>query len=506
MLVQRSDGLYAGHPYVWADWGLHTALIQSFVQKPPTLWFNSHPLYAGYPLNYPFMVNLLSAGFMKAGLSLIQATLMPSFVFSILLLIFLYGFNLFISKQKKIATLAMLLFLCSGGLGAWMTWRKEKSLEFLSDSTILMTQDPEQKIEFTNIIMGMLVPQRAFLIGMPVGLLVLWVASHILYNRKLDKKWLLLAGLLAGLLPITHTHTFITVVLICAWWFLFSWKRVKEWLWFGIPAGVLSSILYLIFIRSTVSPSTFFSWHPGWSVQTGVGDWITFWMRNWGTFIPLSFVGVWILWSQKKFLATIVALSWWMLFLVANLIQFQPQTWDNSKLLAWSYLGLSFPAAITIQYIYRQNIAKVGKILAILLLFLSCISGAIDVIHLLDFERKTFRMLSSDEIELGQWVQKNTPAHSTFFTPEVVNNPIAAIGGRSVYMGYSGWMFNYGFNYGRRQQEITSFYENGIFPTTVASNFPEFYLYIPASEFRKAPTGVQQVYKNDAGVIYKVTK
>src|SRR5690349_13120125 len=70
MLILRPDGLYAGHPYVWADWSLHIGLASSFVQKPVSEWFTNHLLYAGVPLNYPFVTNLLSALLMKAGVSL----------------------------------------------------------------------------------------------------------------------------------------------------------------------------------------------------------------------------------------------------------------------------------------------------------------------------------------------------------------------------------------------------------------------------------------------------
>ena len=55
MLIQKNDGLYAGHPYVWSDWALHIGMARIFATKDPSVWFATHPLYAGGKFTYGFL-------------------------------------------------------------------------------------------------------------------------------------------------------------------------------------------------------------------------------------------------------------------------------------------------------------------------------------------------------------------------------------------------------------------------------------------------------------------
>jgi hypothetical protein len=492
MLVFKADGLYAGHPYVWADWSMHTGLVSSFAYRPLELWFSSHPFFAGAPLNYPFVVNLISGVLVRLGLPMTSSMTVPSLIFSLGLL---WAMHLFYEKSLRGTTaslIASLLFLCSGGIGFW----------YRAD---ILTKIPEKGIEFTNVILGMLVPQRAFLLGMPIGLVILTFLLRFLEKKKVSPKILIGIGILAGLLPIIHTHTYLVIVMMSAWMFIFSYREWRKWLLFGIPATLISTIVYSVFLRSTVGATSFFTWHPGWFIQTGVFDWILFWLKNWGLFFILSIFGTILLRNNRSQL--IVTCGWWVIFLVANLVQFQPQTWDNSKLFAWVYLGLAVPAVVMLQNLWQQK-HIFAKALVGVLIFISSISGAVDLIHMLDFQRNTYRMLTSEEIEIGQWVQRNTDPAAVFLTPELVSNPIPMISGRSVVMGYSGWVFSYGFPYTDRKQAIESvFAGNNSSVTAIQNIVPVHYLYVPGSETAAVAIYSENiVFENPAGKILQLTK
>lgn len=495
MLVFKADGLYAGHPYVWADWSMHVGLVSSFAQRPADLWFASHPFFAGAPLNYPFVVNLISGLLVRLGMPITSALTVPSFFFSILFLWTLHRFYTKSVGRSPAALVACLLFLCSGGIGFW----------YGGD---ILTKIPENGIEFTNVIMGMLVPQRAFLLGMPVGLILLTFLLRFFEKKDISPKILIGMSVLAGILPVIHTHTYIVVVMMSAWMFLFSWREWKKWFLFGIPAALLSLLVYSIFLRSTVSATSFFTWHPGWFTQTGILDWILFWLKNWGTFLILSIVGTGLLSHTKQLRSQLIMTGgWWLIFLIANLVQFQPQTWDNSKLFAWVYLGLAVPALLTLKMLWQQKYFYT-KIVAVLLIFISCYSGAVDLASMLDFEKNSYRMLTNDEIKVGEWVRSNTGPDDVFLTPEIVSNPIPMISGRSVVMGYSGWVFSYGFQYSKRQQTIKSLFAGDQNSMSILQEMISVeYMYIPRGEPVQASTYAGTiVFENPAGVIVGLTK
>ncbi|MEP7167105.1 MAG: hypothetical protein ABI758_03960 [Candidatus Woesebacteria bacterium] len=499
MLVVKPDGLYAGHPYVWADWSMHIGLVNSFAYRPLSLWFSSHPFFAGAPLNYPFVINLISGILIRLGVSLSVSMLLPSFLLSLGLLATLYFFYKRFFTNTKTICIAALLFLCSGGVGFAL-------VQTFSDSTVVLTKIPEKGIEFTNIIMGMLVPQRAFLLGLPIGL---WLLSSIIdftRNKKPSIAKLVGMGLVAGLLPIIHTHTYIVVVLFSAWVLLYQRTHWREWIAFGTTSAVVSALVYLFFLRSSVSVASFFSWQPGWYVHTGILPWMLFWLKNWGVFLVLALIGTYLIYIRRRVEFAYIS-AWWMIFILANLIQFQPQSWDNSKLFAWVYVGLGIPAAYCLYLLWRTKY-KLAKVSVCVLVFLASLSGGIDLLHMLDFSHQTFRMLSADEISLGTWVREHTTPDAVFVTPELVSNPIPMMSGRSVVMGYSGWVFSYGFPYTDRQREMTALYSGDSTALDRLQNMTAIqYVYIPHDQTKAQSIFTENVvFENPAGKVVKLTK
>ena len=80
---------------------------------------------------------------------------------------------------------------------------------------------------------------------------------------------------------------------------------------------------------------------------------------------------------------------------------------------------------------------------------------------MLDFEHKSYQIISTDEIALGNFVAKNTPPDAVIVTSDWVTNPVTIIGGRSIILGYPGWIFNYGFPYQEREQDLEVIYHGG---------------------------------------------
>ena len=92
MLLERSDGLYAGWRTVWADWAVHFSYANVFAYWPVGDWFSSNPVFATAGFAYPFLADALSGLLMRAGMELVWAFLLPSIAASLALVSLLFLF------------------------------------------------------------------------------------------------------------------------------------------------------------------------------------------------------------------------------------------------------------------------------------------------------------------------------------------------------------------------------------------------------------------------------
>ncbi len=485
---------------------MHLALAANFAYRPVPHWLDSLPVYSGAPVTYPFVSNLISGLLLRVGFSYPFSFVLPSILVTMITLVVLYHFFTTFLHSARAACLASTILLCSGGIGAFLVL-KEKGVAVLGDPTVTLTQVPSLSIEVNTLVASMLIPQRAFLFGLPLGLMLLQFLYKQFLMMKKDVSFSRLhyvgMGLLAGLLPIIHTHTYLVIVFASLWIGIASLSSWKRWLFFAIPAAILSLVLYRIFLKEGVSTSSFFSIVPGWYVRDGVFAWLWFWLKNWGLFLGVSLLGTWQLRSKRSRQLFYFVSFFWALFILGNLVQFQPQIWDNTKLFAWVYVGLTIPVVTVLASVYRSSI--VGKLVAALLVMVLIFSGALDLLHNLNSEKKTFQMLSSDEIQLGVIGRQLIPPSASVLTPATVTNPISMIAGRSVTLGYPGWAFSYGLPYAERERDIKEAYQGMQALDVVAARYQASFVYIPSGTgVASIPSALVPVFTNNAGTIYRL--
>jgi hypothetical protein len=505
MLVLHPDGLYAGHPYVWADWGLHVALASVVAFKPVRLWFDSYPIFAGAKLTYPSLVNIISGMLMRLGVPMTSAFTFPSFLFSVIALIMLWKFYLITMIREKRVILAISLFLFSGGLGVFILASQQGMLKVVLDPTIVTTQISEQSIETNNLVSSMWVPQRAFLLGLPIGLFILLTLSVHFFGTQSNKKPLVFSGILLGLLPLIHTHTFVIAGLFSLYCFSLTLRKFRLWLWYGIPAVLVTGFSFYFFLLGNVKGSSFLSWHPGWLVSTSLGDWLVFWLKNWGVFGIGAMLGTILVWSHRKEenLLFRLTLFFWGIFALGNLVQFQPQLWDNTKIFAWAYIGLTPSWVFLCTWIQKQK-KSYSRLLIYLLIITATLSGGIDLFHNLNFNAKTFQMLSRDQIELATWAREHAKPDAVFMTTEMVDNPIAMISGRSALVGYSGWMLNFGLPYHERLRDVEMFYQQPEKYSAVLEKYQVNYVLIEDRGVSSiSAANLTPVFHNGYGTLYE---
>lgn len=461
MLDIRTDGVYVGHTNVWSDWPLHLGMINIFAHKDPVDWFQYHPLYAGGKFTYPFLTNLISGVLVKFGATLYQAIIIPSIVYALALVIGLYFLYFQMLDSKKKAILALNIFFLASGLGFIGFIRdlvKNPGWSLILNPAVEYSRLDNYHWYTGNFIVGMLVPQRAFLLGLT---LAVWALIGFIYIQKKestemsasDKAIMIASGLAAGILPIAHTHSFIAVVVITGIICLITIRTYRNWIYFVVPAAGLSALLFLLFIHGGIEKTRFFSVLWGWTSEGGIAGWLFQWQVQWGLIIYVSILTLlWLMWKKRTFTA-ILFLPFLVLFVLANIFLFQPVRWDNSKIFLWSYLGFSGLAAIGIVELAegKRFIAKAGAVLIALSLVLT---GLIEVIRLQRTDQHSLMLMSRTDMEFAEEIRKKTDPQAVFLTAPAHNHPIMAWAARPVLMGYTAWVDNYGFNYQERLEDI----------------------------------------------------
>src|SRR4029077_12921416 len=111
----RADGLYAGYINIWGDWAAHLTFAGSFAHThnfPPEF-----PIDPGNHLGYPFMIDFLAANLVPFGSHLTSALVLTRGLLGLAFPAVLYLAAQRFAGGRAAASIAVFVFLLSGGLG-----------------------------------------------------------------------------------------------------------------------------------------------------------------------------------------------------------------------------------------------------------------------------------------------------------------------------------------------------------------------------------------------------
>lgn len=486
MISMKPDGLYFGQENIWSDWALHVGIASIFAYKSPTNWFAYHPIYANGKFTYGFLTDSISGLMMRIGIPLTLSFIIPSIIFTFLLIFGIYFLFYFVLKSKAKSFLALSLFFLSSGFGFinfFKNFFKNPTLKNFFSSLKDYTAVGDIQWYSGNVLVGLLIPQRCFLFGMTIAV---WLMLIFLYalSRKEDKTskiMLIFSGIMAGSLPIVHMHSFIAVFVITGTICLFLIKKWKFLLYYVVPAGLLSIFLYFIFIFGGIeNKENFFSWSPGWTIKGGFITWLKTWFYLWGLMLPLAFFNYIIGFLKFNNLTKVFFAGFFLLFILANLILIQPIPWDNSKIFGWVYLGFSALAAAAIFQIYRLKIF--GKIIAIIIVFSLTLSGFLNLIYLQRTSHNKFIETDIENIRLAETIREKTDPLAIFLTSPDHNHFIMMWAARPIFMGYTAWVWNFGFNYQQRWEDMHKMFQGGPLAADLLKKYKISYIVIGPKE------------------------
>ncbi|HKG96755.1 MAG TPA: hypothetical protein VKA97_03030, partial [Pyrinomonadaceae bacterium] len=256
-VIQDEAGISTGLLNNFGDLPFHLSVITSFAfgnNFPP-----EDPTYAGVRFTYPFLSDFVSAVFVRCGANLRQSMFIENFILALSFIGLVHRWALVMLRDRLAAIITPLLVLLNGGMGWVLLFDKAGKSEsglfgVLLDLPPSFTVIPETTWRWGNAISALLVPQRGFLMGLPLATIAFtqwWLATekarppeNLKEGRASDKKKsvgneptqtrplntrrMIAAGVAAGLLPLVHAHSFVVVMAMAGCLALIH-IRWREW-------------------------------------------------------------------------------------------------------------------------------------------------------------------------------------------------------------------------------------------------------------------------------------
>lgn len=498
ILTDPGDGLYGGQ-CSYGDLSMHMGMVTSIANQqsfPP-----DYSILPGQRLCYPFLVNAQSASMLMMGTSLRMSIIIPSLVMSLSCFLGFFSLARMISQKNSAGVAAFLLFFITGGLGF---------LFFLNDSQMFrqiftgyyMTptnhSDFSLNLRWVNVIADMMLPQRTTLMGWSVVMGVFLLLTKALEKEKV--RLMASAGLLASLLPMIHTHTFLALGILCAGLLATGladrgrklFDRLRLWAVFLIPVIVFSTpqLLFWIFNQG----GSFVSPHLDW-VNTG-DNWLWFWIKNIG--LPFILIVPAFLWGYKKYYG--IYLSATLIFIIAEFLTFQPNYYDNNKLMLVWYMFTCILVGDYIIELWRAIRAVPGKyILAAALAVLLFASGTLTLVREVASNGE-YMLYSSEEVKTAQVIERGTPPDSLFLTGTQHLNAPAALAGRDILVGSAIYLYFHGLSYTDREAAVNHIYSGGGDRDRYIRDYGIDYIYL--SHYERANYGAKDEYFANYPVVF----
>lgn len=534
-MIDLPEGIFTGVLNNFGDLPFHLSVISGFAfghNFPP-----EDPTYAGVRFTYPFLTDFVSAIFVRCGAGLREAMFLENFVVAVAFVGLLHRWALEMLRDKLAAIITPILVFLSGGLGWVLLYPQlmQKNdaglIGILQNLPASFTVIPETTWRWGNAVSTLLIPQRGFLLGLPLAVIVFtqwWMSEDKPGERAnegeqgkrgkgkgkkkkklkeeaelsqaqlassarvslsplpffpvpLSVRRMIAAGVVAGLLPLVHAHSFVVVMVVGACIALVQ-QRWRDWLTFFFVASLIAlPQMWWSTHNSAVNSSAFFAYEVGWdsakehffnfkfasqTLETmprlrialeRFPDVVWFWLKNAGLFIPLTVAA--LLWrSEKKRLVPrrllLFLLPFSLCFIVPNFLRMAPWIWDNIKVLFYWWLASAPLVALLLARLWRQ--AGLKRAIAVCLFVCVTLAGALDVAAIV-LRSSSYEVFNAQGIGFAELIKRETPPRAMVIHAPVHNHPVFLTGRRSL-MGYPGHVWTHGLEYLQRESEIKRVY------------------------------------------------
>lgn len=557
MRVDAAGNWHVGQS-TYGDLPMHLSFITNL---PGKAFPADYPFYPGARLSYPFLTDSLSSTFYLLGCSLQAATILPAVLMMALCYMGVIVLARDMTGGKKTALLAAALFFFNGGLGflydfdlAGGVWQADANAPFLvrigqtvsgwfatvsERIRFILTgyyktptnQPDPNNLRWSNVICDLMVPQRTLLGGwcMVIPCFYLFNTEFRPRLRDPENRWrgLVLLGVWAGALPLIHTHSFLSLALASFGALCYDLihgdpkalpeRRNREqilvpYLIYAVIAGVLAAPQLICFTfaqafqdGSHAFLSLQFNWvnNPG---GQGMRDlYLWFYIKN----IGLPFIALIAAVFEKNPRNRRILAMALPIILAAEFIRFQPNEYDNNKLLYLAWLLCCMVVSDWSSRLWERLRGLGGRrVLAAFAAVVTFLSAGLTIWRECVSDYVAF---SAEAAEAGEYVRENTPADAVFITGTQHLNPVISIAGRSNVCGPDLWLYWHGFDTRERQEEIRAFYEYPGQNADIPAKYGAEYVYVSSyerSSYEVDRYGLEQiaekVFENGEASIYRL--
>lgn len=448
----RADsGLTVSSSHFTLDWSMHLGDLASLVYGDNLPM--QAPRFADQLYGYHFLATFTAAAITEVGVPPGYALAAHSMIGMLFCLLATYAFARRVLRRTGAAVLATLLFYLGGSFGWLLTVRQFNETGDLWDTVRYHAwgfgvYDRDGSFAWNQVLSYPITAQRAFIYGIPLMLVIVTLLWLGLRNGRYRP--FIAAALITGTLPYANGSVILLIPLMVPFLAIlfpirrlsrstFTWVRaypVRQWLTFGLIALVL--VVPQVYVQQGADASGLeIRWSPGWNLSTptasGRDPWWWYASKNYGfllLLIPLAFLLRRVLPSDARRLL----LAAMPLFVIAQLVTFQPLEGDNAKLVMLWYVFGAIAAAAALTECWRRarsallRVALTGIVASMLL------TGVL--IHV-EFIAQSGRigLARTDELAVGERVRERTSPHARFAAGQWFSNPVLMIGGRSLLVG-----------------------------------------------------------------------
>ncbi|MBR4081268.1 MAG: hypothetical protein IKK21_05745 [Clostridia bacterium] len=466
-----------------------------------------YPFYPGHQLSYPFLADSLSTSFYLMGWSLQAATTVPATLMMALCYMGVMLLAREMTAGKKTIVLAALLFFLNGGLGFLYDFDQAAGLQnfvgrlrnILEGYYKTPTNQPDpNNLRWSNVIVDLMVPQRTLLGGWCMAIpcfYLLYTAFAPETRRAGDTRATVLLGIWAGALPLIHTHSFLALGLCTAGMMVYDlihdkarWQLLRQYLLYGGIAVVLAAPQLFGFTFAQAfqdagaegGGNTFLKFQFNWVNNPGGSGMRDFYLWFYVKNIGLPVIALILALCERNARHRRIFAGALAIILAAETIRFQPNEYDNNKLLYLAWMLCCMIVADWCAMIWRRMKGlRARPVIAVMLAVVTFLSAGLTIWRECVSDYQAF---STGAVQVGEFARDETEEGSLFLTGTHHLNPVASIGGRRIVCGPDLWLYYHGFDTTERKLDIRRFYTDPAGNTDVLTKYDVDYILVSSYE------------------------
>ena len=298
--------------------------------------------------------------------------------------------------------------------------------------------------------------------------------------------------------------------------YFFDKKIVTNWGIFLCLVLILALPILFTFTFQQASGENFVRGSFNWanSSPESMDNYLIFYCKNLGIRFILT-IAV-FLFGNKKQIQTILPATF--LWLIAEFVLFQPNSYDNNKLMLVCYFFFCVAAADFVwdtipQFVHRILPRIQKKLTRGVLVSIVAFVGVLAAVLTMGREAVAdFELYGSSYVKLAQWAEENTRPDDIFLTDNNHNNTIAALSGRNIVCGTGTFLYFHGLNYQKQEADLRRMYEEPASRNDLLAEYDVSYIVIGPYELSNYQIqGIQQmadeyelVYNEDGILVFSV--